>query len=126
MCHTNEPEKSIENYEKDLIVTLRTLKNNLPRTMVNLLTPPSEWFKFDSIKCKISNFFFLGIKVITELVGKPLECETIHHIECPCIFGFLHESKRELYFDIMDRWQEVAAKVANMEEFNTKVFFNYI
>lgn len=69
---------------------------------------------------------FSGIKVITELVGKPLECQTIHHVECPCIFGFLYESKRELYFNIMERWQQVASKVANMEEFNTEVFFNSI
>lgn len=43
ICFTTNPEKSIENHENDLITALRTLRENLPRTMVNLLTPPSEY-----------------------------------------------------------------------------------
>lgn len=36
------PEKSVVNHERDLIQTLRTLRDSLPRTMVNLVTPPSN------------------------------------------------------------------------------------
>lgn len=61
------------------------------------------------------------MKVITELRGKPLECESIHHVECPCIFGFLHESKRERYFKIIEQWQHVVSVVSNMAEFNKEV-----
>lgn len=43
MCYTTNPEKSIEYHEKDLITALRTLRDNLPRTVVNLGTPPSEY-----------------------------------------------------------------------------------
>lgn len=61
------------------------------------------------------------MKVLTELRGKPHECETTHHVECPCIVGFLHKHKRARYFKIIDRWQQVVTDVSNMEEFNRKV-----
>lgn len=38
----SNPEKSIDLHERDLIQTLRTLRDNLPRTMVNLVVPPSK------------------------------------------------------------------------------------
>lgn len=64
------------------------------------------------------------MKVITELRGKPSECESTHHVECPCAFGFAYRNKREYYFDIMERWKDVVSKVSQMEEFNTEVFCN--
>lgn len=62
------------------------------------------------------------MKVITELRGKPSECESTHHVECPCAFGFSYRNKRQYYFDIMERWKDVVAKVSQMEEFNGEVF----
>ncbi|KAJ6645952.1 Phospholipase B1, membrane-associated [Pseudolycoriella hygida] len=103
MCYAANPEKSVDYHEKDLITTLRTLRNNLPRTMVNLVTPPS-------------------MRVITELRGKPAECESTHHIECPCAFGFAFRKKRKYYFDIMERWKEVVSNVSQIDEFNTEDF----
>lgn len=41
-CYLPYPEKSIENHRRELIETLRILQENLPRTIVNLVTPPSE------------------------------------------------------------------------------------
>lgn len=42
LCYQAYPEKSIENHRRDLIDTLRILRDNLPRTIVNLVTPPSK------------------------------------------------------------------------------------
>ncbi|XP_037036133.1 phospholipase B1, membrane-associated-like [Bradysia coprophila] len=103
MCYAKNPEKTIDYHERDLISALRTLRKNLPRTMVNLVTPPS-------------------MKVITELRGKPAECESSHHVECPCAFGFAYRNKRQYYFDIMERWKDVVEKVSRMDEFNGEDF----
>ncbi len=121
LCYTDEPESTVDYHKKDLVTALRTLRDNLSRTMVNLVTPPSK------TKSEFLNFLskimcvFLALRIITELRGKPLECQSIHHVECPCIFGFRHESKRERYFGIMDRWQEVVGNISKMDEFNTDV-----
>lgn len=42
LCYQSTPEKSIENHRRDLIDTLRVLRDSLPRVIVNLVTPPSE------------------------------------------------------------------------------------
>lgn len=62
-----------------------------------------------------------GMKVITDLRGKPLECESTHHAECPCIFGLVHRNQRQYYLNIMERWKEIVLKVSNMDEFNREV-----
>ncbi|XP_037036130.1 phospholipase B1, membrane-associated-like [Bradysia coprophila] len=103
LCQTNNPEKTVELHENDLVKALRVIRDNLPRTMVNLITPPN-------------------LKVLTELRGKPSECEMLHHLECPCLFGFRHQSKREQYFKIIERWQKIVSKVADMDEFNRDDF----
>lgn len=41
-CYQNEPERSSEHHRRDLIETLRILRDNLPRTIVNVVTPPSK------------------------------------------------------------------------------------
>lgn len=41
-CYQNEPERSADNHRRDLIQTLRILRDNLPRTIVNVVTPPSK------------------------------------------------------------------------------------
>lgn len=41
-CYQAYPERSAENHRKELIETLRILRDNLPRTIVNVVTPPSK------------------------------------------------------------------------------------
>lgn len=48
-CYMRNPDKAPVNHERDLIAALRTLRDNLPRTIVNLVTPPSEFTNFSSI-----------------------------------------------------------------------------
>lgn len=42
-CFQKNVEKSVINHRLNLIETLRTLRDNLPRTIVNLVTPPSKF-----------------------------------------------------------------------------------
>lgn len=72
--------------------------------------PPSTTFEFI--------FFSIGMKVIYQMRGKPQECVSANHVECPCIFGFKHNHLRKRYFKIMVKWQEVSAEVPEMDEFN--------
>lgn len=41
-CYQSDPERSADNHRRDLIQTLRILRDNLPRTIVNVVTPPSK------------------------------------------------------------------------------------
>ncbi|XP_031640385.1 phospholipase B1, membrane-associated [Contarinia nasturtii] len=106
-CYLPYPEKSVENHRRELIETLRILRDNLPRTIVNLVTPPS-------------------MKVIYQLRGKPKECVSSNHFECPCIFGFKYGHLRQLYFNIITKWQAVTAEVPDLEEFTNKDDFAVI
>lgn len=42
-CYLPYLERSAENHRRELIETLRILRDNLPRTIVNLVTPPSKF-----------------------------------------------------------------------------------
>lgn len=66
------------------------------------------------------------MKIITELRGKPLECQTTHHGECACMMGLTHRNKRQYYVNIQERWKEIISKVSNMEEFNSEVCDNVV
>lgn len=41
-CYQRNPNKAAVNHENDLIAALRILRDNLPRTIVNLVIPPSK------------------------------------------------------------------------------------
>lgn len=49
ICYHQHPEDIVKNHERDLLTTFRTLRDNLSRTMINVVLPPSEFNKF-SIK----------------------------------------------------------------------------
>lgn len=62
------------------------------------------------------------MKIIRYLRGKPLECESSHHFECPCVFGLKNQHNVPRYFKIMEQWQDIDDKVANMDEFHREDF----
>lgn len=43
MCYHDYPENVINLMENDLLAVLRTLRDNLPRTMVNVVFPPCKY-----------------------------------------------------------------------------------
>lgn len=54
-CYQAIPERSSENHRRELIETLRILRDNLPRTIVNLVTPPSKQFTIITITYVVIN-----------------------------------------------------------------------
>lgn len=43
ICYRRHPEEIIGNHERDLLAVLRTIRDALPRTMFNIVLPPSEF-----------------------------------------------------------------------------------
>lgn len=41
ICYLNNTSVTLSSHERDLVKTLRTLRDALPRTLVNLVIPPS-------------------------------------------------------------------------------------
>lgn len=66
------------------------------------------------------------MEVIFRLRGKPKQCSTTHHFECPCIFGYKYNNFRQIYFDIMAKWQAVVEEVSNLSEFSIREDFTVI
>ncbi|CAH1374336.1 unnamed protein product [Tenebrio molitor] len=103
ICFEKNLTATLERHRKDLIQVLTILKINLPRTIVNLIPPPS-------------------IKLLTELVGKSFACEISHLVECPCLFGPTSGNRQEIYFKLMEQWQQLDIEIGNSEEFDSDDF----
>lgn len=55
MCYQKHPEDIIKNHERDLLAVFRTIRDNIERTMLNVLVPPCKVFSF------ITNYLLLII-----------------------------------------------------------------
>lgn len=60
------------------------------------------------------------MKVILDLKGKPIDCESNHHFECPCVFGLKYVNQQKRILAEIDLWQDTLAKVGRMAEFNDR------
>lgn len=107
ICFRNNPEKTADTHEQDLIKALRYLRDNLPRTIVNLIITPS-------------------MEILTRLKGKPQHCYSTHYFECPCFFGLKFSYERKRWFNIIEDWKRREFSVADREEFHNKLDFSVV
>ncbi|KAI4498829.1 hypothetical protein M0802_006004 [Mischocyttarus mexicanus] len=85
MCTTSTDE-FLANHERDMVETLRILRDNIPRVFVSFIPPPN-----------------LKILINKQINGRPsLYCDLLLDFECPCLFGLLYRNKREEYYKIME------------------------
>lgn len=63
---------------------------------------------------------YKGMKVVVEMKGKPYDCESNHHFECPCMFGLKYARQQKQLYAEMELWQNTVAKVGRMAEFNDR------
>ncbi|XP_043268871.1 phospholipase B1, membrane-associated-like isoform X2 [Venturia canescens] len=104
MCWTTSgPWSILNNHKNDLIETLRTLKEKLPRTLVSIIPPPN-------------------LIVLAELHEKSLQCKITTDIECSCLLGLHWRPLKKEFSDIMNAWQRIDEEVANYPEFQTEEF----
>ncbi|XP_043486431.1 phospholipase B1, membrane-associated-like [Polistes fuscatus] len=105
MC-TTPPNEFLANHERDIVETLRILRDNIPRAFVSFIVAPN-----------------LRGLVKTRTDGKPsLYCDLLNDFSCPCLFGLMNENKRQEYYKIMERWQRLEIKISKYPEFQRDDF----
>ncbi|RZC36467.1 phospholipase B1, membrane-associated, partial [Asbolus verrucosus] len=102
ICYLENPEASLERHKNDLIEVLRLFRDNLPRTIVNLIP-------------------LAHLQILVNLKVKP-SCDIYHRVECPCLFGLPFESRKSLLYDLMNRWQKIDVEVGDNPEFDLDDF----
>lgn len=123
MCYYQDPDIIVKRHERELTEVLRTIRDNLPRTFMQVIVSPckfTSWLNSSSFSTSSSPSPVMDI--LLRFKGKPLECESSHYIECPCFFAHYQRPNRQKYLDVQRRWQEKQREVVNRPEFNTDNF----
>lgn len=135
ICYTNPPEKTLMYHEKNILSALRTFRDYLPRTFVNLVASPSKFdsYRRSDIKLPSHNNYdivtFLphaDVDILTQFKGKPQECVTMHVIECPCFMATRFTRERKRYIKLIEKWNRLQMDIANRKEFNSKPDFGVV
>lgn len=84
ICYHQDQNKVIEKAAEAMILALRILRENLPRTLVNVVLPPD-------------------VSLLLRFTNKPDACKTLHYFECPCLFSLNHFRNRNRTFDTINR-----------------------
>ncbi|KAK6633727.1 hypothetical protein RUM44_004334 [Polyplax serrata] len=105
-CYMNAKnfKNSAETHRRELTAALDYLRDNLPRTLVNVLLPPN-------------------LKLLAELKGLPAQCDTLHLVTCPCLFGKLRKSHFEENIRMQTEWQKVQTEVTSDVRYRQKEDF---
>lgn len=98
MCYYEDHEKSIEKSAQSLLHALRILRENLPRSMVNVVLPPN-------------------VAAITKMSNISMECQMLHYLECPCYFSLSHQEKLQETMNSVSRL-EVKFFIILFKQFN--------
>ncbi|XP_039301947.1 phospholipase B1, membrane-associated [Solenopsis invicta] len=105
ICWTASPWSILETHKADILQVLRILRDNLPRTFVALVPPPSLKTLADSRQ------------------GRPsLTCFVTTDFECSCLFGSSFRRFRDIYYNIMSQWQKLDMEIASYPEFQRDDF----
>lgn len=85
VCYLEKPLSKLQSHKLELLKTLRTLRDNLPRTIVNIVPTPS-------------------MRILVDLTNRSPICTLTVDGECPCFFGLAYRHKREEYYALMRRY----------------------
>ncbi|XP_076389005.1 phospholipase B1, membrane-associated-like isoform X2 [Megachile rotundata] len=105
VCVAPSPSSILKTYRRDLINTLRILRDNLPRTFVVVTMMFSFSRYVDAMKTQ-----------------RILRCYIMVRLSCPCMFGLQYQDRISEYHDMIKRWAEMEEDIVNYQEFNTKDF----
>ncbi|XP_076290524.1 phospholipase B1, membrane-associated-like [Lasioglossum baleicum] len=105
ICDVPSPWSILDDHKKDLVKTLRILRDNLPRTIVALILPPR-------------------LQTLVEAHDNTsiLKCYLLTRFECPCLFTLQFRHMRDEYYEIMERWVHLEETIADNPEFHTDDF----
>nr|XP_031846649.1 phospholipase B1, membrane-associated-like [Nomia melanderi] len=105
LCSAPSPWSIVDDHERDLVKTLRILRDNLPRTYVSLIVTPH-----------------LKAFVDTRKGRSETKCYFYTMLECTCLLGLKYLRNRPLYYEVMSRFQKVEEDVAGYPEFHKEDF----
>ncbi|XP_040151381.1 phospholipase B1, membrane-associated-like isoform X1 [Anopheles arabiensis] len=104
ICYMATPEKILQYHEKNIVSALRTFRDYLPRTFVNLAASPK-------------------VDILARFKNKPQECVSMHVIECPCLLATRFRKQRERFVKLIEDWNMLQMDIAAREEFHRKPDF---
>lgn len=105
MCEVPSPWSIVENHKIQLIETLRILRDNLPRTFIAIQLPPH-----------------LKELVASQKGGNSFKCYVTTMVECSCLFALQFQNRRQEYYKVITRWQELEQEIADYPEFHRNDF----
>ncbi|KAK1118668.1 hypothetical protein K0M31_014972 [Melipona bicolor] len=106
VCTASCPWSILEDHRKNLISSLRILRDNLPRTIVFVITPPH----------------------MKELVASRRGSDNMwipyfySMLFCSCMFALKYAHQRPIYYEVIERWQDMEEEITNYPEFNRNDF----
>ncbi|XP_065084834.1 phospholipase B1, membrane-associated-like [Ochlerotatus camptorhynchus] len=101
VCAMERPEDLPQKHRLRMIRTLRYLRDNMPRTFVNVVSVPS-------------------VDTVISTRSKPGICHTLHHGECSCWVGKAYnqtDKSRQRWRAIQEGMIKVEEEVSQMDEF---------
>nr|CAI5857247.1 unnamed protein product [Callosobruchus analis] len=103
VCYEKNPYNVLEKHRAHLQQALRSLRDNLPRTIVVIVPPPF-------------------IRPVVEFKDRPPVCRMMHSFLCPCLAGLAYRNQRAIFDDVMRKWQLLDIEIANSHEFDLEDF----
>ncbi|XP_022919288.1 phospholipase B1, membrane-associated-like [Onthophagus taurus] len=103
ICFYKNPENAVQKHQEDLLISLRLLRDNLPKTFVSVITPPDV--------SQLANF-----------TNSPSQCELTQRIFCPCFVGVRFKNRKDEFQKLIKKFQKIGEKLAGYDEFNRDDF----
>ncbi|XP_055855787.1 phospholipase B1, membrane-associated-like [Episyrphus balteatus] len=104
LCDLSNPEDLIKEHADDIYETLRFLRDNIPRVLVNFVLMPN-------------------LVVLTTFKNVPMQCFMAERIECRCMYSSRATPKMlRRYGNIAREMQKIQKEIIYQDEFHTKTF----
>ncbi|XP_075215345.1 phospholipase B1, membrane-associated-like [Lycorma delicatula] len=103
MCY-GDFKSAPERHRKDLRKLLNYLRDNLPRTLVNLVISPN-------------------LRIVMNFKRLKRVCEVTRLGLCPCLFGERFRRQRPQFLPVMEEWQQVELEVAQESQYKGRKDF---
>lgn len=125
ICYFSNQDKLIEVARSNMVRALRILRENLPRTLVNLVVPVGKRKKIFLHSNRIfwiRNYVyrFADVTIIFGFKQTSRECQGFHWLECPCMVSLSHQKSLEMSLNTVRKWKVMVKEVADMPEFHDR------
>ncbi|XP_049762996.1 phospholipase B1, membrane-associated-like isoform X2 [Schistocerca cancellata] len=92
LCVGDTARHAVEDHRRDLVAALDCLREQLPRTLVNIVVVPN-------------------LELLRNFTGRTSECAALVTLLCPCIFQSRERHRLPEFVEVMRRWQQVEIDV---------------